>query len=192
MIGSFQISNLEFQISNLKSRISNFRFRPRRIGMLSADAHEPAHVPRVAFEEDLRAAKLALLLGSSGAAQMRGQRMVSLELALGGDLEALGDRLVGLELVSHRGSLDEKGTRKHKKHPSGNSRGGGDSTSRVLRRPVAQNTRKADGARRICAIFHPLSSICVLLTASREPVPRWRRGSPRTRARRRDGSGYSA
>src|SRR5205823_5248040 len=75
--------------------------RSRRTRMLPADAHEAAHVAGVAFEEDLGAAKLALLLARAGAAQVRGQRMVSLELALGGHLETLGDRLVGLELVSH-------------------------------------------------------------------------------------------
>src|SRR4051812_32573350 len=70
-------------------------------GLEAADAHEFAHVPGVALEQDCGPAELAPALGGAGAHQVRCERVVPLELAGPRDLEALRHGLVGLVLVTH-------------------------------------------------------------------------------------------
>src|SRR5690606_17159285 len=67
----------------------------------TADAHQLAHILGMALEEDRGAAQAALHVARATGAQVRGQRMIVLELALLGDAKALRDGLGGLELVTH-------------------------------------------------------------------------------------------
>ena len=70
-------------------------------GILSANAHEAAHVLGETFVKNGRPAEMALGLAGAAAEQMRSHRMMPLELPGLGHLKAALHRLVRLHLISH-------------------------------------------------------------------------------------------
>ena len=70
-------------------------------GLELADAHEPAHVLGMSFEQNGGPAKRAALVAAAAAHQVRGQTVMAFDLAGLGHFESLQGRFTRLVFVSH-------------------------------------------------------------------------------------------